>query len=291
MKERVARLLREPLVHFLLLGAALFVAVAVMSRPTETSPGRITVTRGTIDHLATTFSRTWRRAPTADELRGLIDNHIREEVYYREALAMKLDRDDTIVRRRLQQKLEYLSEDSATLSEPSDDDLRAFMQANPERFRSEQRFTFTHVYLKPGDRPEGQAEKAAALLATLADKRPEDDLSELGDRFLLDSRFDAAGAGELAKLFGDSFVARLKELPQGQWAGPIESGYGLHLAFVEARTDGRPRAFEDIRGTVLREWTDQRRQEARENFYRTLLNRYEVSIDDPRGGGQKAPAK
>jgi len=291
MKARVAWLLREPLVHFLLLGTVLFAVFAVTSKPTETPPGRITVTRGTIEHLATAFSRTWQRPPTAQELRGLIDSHIREEVYYRAALAMKLDRDDTVVRRRLQQKLEYLSEDIAALSEPSDDDLRAFMQANAERFRSEQRFTFTHIYLKPGDRPEGMAEKAALLLATLADKHPGDDLSKFGDRFLLDSRFDAVGAGELAKLFGDGFVARLKELPQGLWAGPIDSGYGLHLVFVEARTDGSPRAFEDIRGTVLREWTDQRRKEARETFYRTLLGSYEISIDDPGGGVQAGPAR
>ncbi|MGH8761509.1 MAG: hypothetical protein ACREVW_18715, partial [Burkholderiales bacterium] len=141
------KLLREPLLHFVLLGAALFAVFGMMKQRGGVEPGNIIITQGRIEHLATGFARTRQRPPTAEELEALIRDAVREEVYVREAMAMGLDRDDTVIRRRLRQKLEFVSEDIAALAEPSDADLRAFLQSHPDKFRDEPRFTFSHVYL------------------------------------------------------------------------------------------------------------------------------------------------
>jgi hypothetical protein len=142
-------LLREPLVHFLLLGVGIFLADSLVAQRASTEPERIVITQGLIEHLATEFARTWQRPPSADELEGLIREHLREEVYYREALALGLDKNDIIIRRRLRQKLEFISEDVAAQAEPTDEQLRAYLKANPEAFRVEPRFTFRQVYLNP----------------------------------------------------------------------------------------------------------------------------------------------
>jgi hypothetical protein len=279
------QLVREPLLHFLVLGGALFALFAVVgSRPTS-APDRIVVTPERIEHLATGFSRSWNRAPTADELNGLIRDYIREEVYYREAKALGLDRDDTVIRRRLRQKLEFVSDDIAALGEPSDTDLAAFLAAHPEKFRLEQRTSFSHVYLDANRRRETLTQDAADLLVGLNAEGSELDPSKVGDRFLLDSRYEAVSASEVSKLFGNSFTARLAEIAPAKWQGPIASGYGAHLVLVHDRTEGRVPALEEARDIVRREWAEARRKQANEEFFAKLLGRYQVTVEYPGAEG------
>jgi PPIC-type PPIASE domain len=271
---------REPLLHFLLLGALIFAVFKLISSETS-QPGKILITQGRIESLETVFSRTWRRPPSANELEGLIRDYVREEVFAREAVALGLDKDDMIIRRRLRQKLEFISEDVAAQAEPTDEQLRAYLKEHPEAFRRDRRFTFSQVYLDPQRRGPNLNRDAAQTLAELRRAGSKVDILALGDSLILDNEFKDLAASELVKQFGEKFAARLGEMPTGQWQGPIESGFGVHLVLLSERTGGSPPALEDVRAAVRREWTNARRMEANEKFYRTLLQRYIVTIERP----------
>lgn len=282
MPAHLMALLREPLVHFVVMGAVLFAAYAALGRDGAGAPGAIVVSRGQIEHLATGFTRVWQRAPTAEELERLIHDYIREEVYYREAVALGLDRDDTVIRRRLRQKLEFLSEDIAALAEPTQADLEAFLQSQPERFRTERSFSFRHVYLNPERHGDRLAADAQALLGRLKRVGARADVSALGDSLLLASTFESVSSGEISRQFGEEFAHAIDGLAPGEWSGPLQSGYGVHLVLVSARTEGRLPALEEVRDAVRREWANTQREKANELFYQRLLARYTVTIDRPK---------
>ena len=276
----LGRFVREPLLHFLLLGALIFVVFKFISRETN-EPGKILITRGRIESLEIAFNRTWRRPPSANELEGLIRDYVREEVFAREAVALGLDKDDTIIRRRLRQKLEFISEDVAAHAEPTDEQLRAYLKEHPDTFRGDQRFTFSQVYLDPQRRGANLSRDAAHVLTQLGRSGSKADLATLGDSLMLESEFRTLPASEVVKQFGEKFTASLGAIPAGQWHGPIESGFGVHLVLLTERTGGSLPALEDVRAAVRREWTNARRMEANEKFYRTLRQRYTVTIERP----------
>jgi hypothetical protein len=271
---------REPLVHFLLLGALIFGAFKFISSETI-EPGKILITQGRIESLEIAFSRTWRRPPTASELEGLIRDYVREEVFAREAVALGLDKDDTIIRRRLRQKLEFVSEDVAAHAEPTDEQLRAYLKEHADAFRGDRRFSFRQVYLNPQPRGTNLRRDASQLLARLRRSGGQTDIAALGDSLVLENEFKGIAAAEVVKQFGEQFAATLGEMRAGQWEGPIESGFGVHLVLMTERTDGSMPALEDVRAAVRREWSNARRLEANEKFYRTLLKRYTVTIELP----------
>lgn len=275
------KLLREPLLHFLLLGAAIFAAYSFISKRSIEEPGKIVITQGQIAAMATVFARTWQRPPTSEELDGLIRDRVQEEVYCREAMAMGMDKDDTIIRRRLRQKMEFLTDDVAALAEPTDADLNAYLTAHPDSFRVEQRYTFQQVYLNPQKHGDKLAQDVAQLLAQLNQAGNITDVAELGDSFLLEHKFTAVPAGEITKLFGEGFAAKLSGLQPGQWQGPVESGYGVHLVKISERTEGRLPALAEVRDAVRREWENTRRLDGNEKFYQELLKRYAVTIEQP----------
>jgi hypothetical protein len=272
------RFLREPLLHFLVLGVGLFVAYGALNR-SGSSKSEIVVTVGQIEHLTTGFTRSWRRPPSAEELNDLIRSYIREEVYYRQAREMGLDRDDPIIRRRLQQKLEFVSEDVAAQSEPSESDLEALLHSQSEKFRVGLSYTFTHIYLNPDRHVGNLAADAETLLLRLKKGGATADASALGDRFLLETNFEAIPDSEVAKLFGTAFSNRLAELPVGTWQGPLKSGYGLHFVFVKQRTDGRVPVLGEVREAVIKEWKEAQRKNANEDVYKKLLGRYSIIIE------------
>jgi hypothetical protein len=276
------QMLREPLAHFLVLGAALFVLFGTINRHGGSEPANIVVSQAQINHLATGFARTWRRPPTAEELQGLVRDYVREEVYYREAVALGLDRDDSVIRRRLQQKLEFVSEDVASLAEPTDADLRAFLLAHGNKFRGDQRFTFSHVYLDPQRHQASISRDATDLLAKVKKAGTNVDVSMVGDSFLLAHHFEEVSRSEMATLFGDKFAIALDELALGEWQGPVESGYGVHLVNVSARTAPREPALDDVRDNVRREWANAQRTQANEAFFQKLLSRYTVIVESPK---------
>jgi len=275
------RILKEPLCHFLALGALLFVGYGVLNRSGAPQPGRIVVSQGQLASMRETYIRTWQRPPTREEWQGLIRDRVREEVYCREAMALGLDRDDTIIRRRLRQKMEFISDDIAAQVPPTDAELNAYLKAHPDKFRVEQQFTFRQLYLNPAKHGENLARDAAQLLAKLNPAGGDPGFAALGDPFLLDKSFTAVPAGEIAKQFGQDFAAKLGGLQPGHWQGPVESGFGVHLVFISERTEGHLPVLADVRDAVRREWDNARRLEANEKFYRELLKHYTVTVEQP----------
>jgi len=275
------RILREPLLHFLLLGAAMFAASAFLSNGESGEPGRIVVSQGQLATMRESFSRTRQRLPTSEEWDGLIRARVREEVYYREALALGLDKDDSIIRRRLQQKMEFVSDDVVAQAQPTEADLNAYLQSHPDQFRVEPRFTFRHVYLSPERRGPNLSRDAAGLLVRLNQAGDPARVAVTGDALMLDASFNAAPFGEIAGQFGKEFAAQLDTLQPRLWHGPIKSAFGVHLVFISERLGGDLPALTDVRDQVRREWQEARRQEGSERFYQQLLKRYAVTIEQP----------
>jgi len=281
------RILREPLLHFLLLGMVIFAAYDFVSKRGSNEPGRIVISEGQIAAMAEGFARTWRRPPTREEIEGLIKDRVQEEVYCREAMALGLDKDDTVIRRRLRQKMEFVTDDVAALAEPSDEELSSYLKAHAETFGVERQFTFSQVYLNPERHGENLARDMAQLLAQLRKAGDEADLSQLGDSFLLEHKFQSLPASEVVKQFGEKFAAKMGELSLGQWHGPVESGYGVHLVWISERTEERLPELAEARDAVRHEWANARRLETNEKFYQELLKRYVVTIERARSTEQK----
>jgi hypothetical protein len=275
------RLLREPLLHFLFLGVVIFAVYNGLFRDLTGEAGKIVVTQGKINHLAATFASTRQRPPTEEELLGLIQDYIREEVFYREAMALGLDRDDTVIRRRLRQKMEFIAADMAAQAKPAEVGLQAYLAAHPTTFAVEPRFTFRHVYLDPQRRRSTLARDIDRTLAELRREGSKARLAARGDSLLLDQEFENAPAIEVKKAFGPEFFAHLSTLTPGEWHGPVSSGYGLHLVFVNQRIEGHVPPLAQVRDAVRREWTNAQRLEANEKFYQQLLKRYTVMIEEP----------
>jgi parvulin-like peptidyl-prolyl cis-trans isomerase-like protein len=269
--------LREPLLHFLLLGAVIFGAYRFLSNDRATQPGSIVITQSRIETLVAAFTRTWQRPPTASEREGLIRDFIREEVYVREAIALGLDQDDMVIRRRLRQKLEFVSEDLTVPAEATDGQLRAYLTAHQDAFRVEPRFTFRQVFLDPQRRGDKLYRDAGRLLTKL--RQGGTNVDTVGDASLLDQSYEALPASVVAAQFGDQFAAALSELPSGEWRGPVSSTYGTHLVLIDNRTDSRLPALQEVRELVRRDWANTQRAEATEKYYQALLRRYTVTVE------------
>jgi hypothetical protein len=273
------KILREPLFHFLLLGAAIFAVYGIATRHNTDKPGQILVTQGTIENLVTGYRRTWQRPPTEEELQGLIRDYIREEVAYREALALGLDRDDMIVRRRLQQKFEFLSDDLTSRIEPSDTDLQHFLEAHSELFQSEPVLSFRQIYFNPQLHRDNTARDVASVLDGLQRSRSPGNATRLGDPFLLAESFENVSLSDVKRTFGEKFASVISRLPSGIWRGPIQSGFGVHLVFVVKWTNSRLPSLAEVQDQVRREWLNQKRKEATDQLYGSLLKRYTVKIE------------
>jgi hypothetical protein len=260
---------REPLVHFLVLGALVF----IVHRGGETSSAAegtvvISVTQSQLDRLAEQFEAAWRRAPSEAELAALIEDWLREEVYYREALALGLDRDDAVIRRRLRQKMEFLSEGAAASVVPDEVALAAHHAAHPERFADPPRITFRQVALPDAS----EAEAARVALSGGADPRA------VGRGGLLPDVMEAAGEAAVDGAFGPGFFAQIAALPEGGWEGPVASAYGTHLVEVVELEPARSRPFEAVRAAVEQDWHRANAEAVKDAQYEALRQRYRVVL-------------
>ena len=272
-------LLKEPLLHFLAIGAALFLWFQWSGAGSGPASTRIVLSTGQIEHLAAGYTKAWRRPPTEAELKGLIDDWVREEIAVREAMAAGLDRDDTVIRRRLRQKLEFLQEDAADTAAPTDAQLQAWLDANAGAFRTEPRVTFRQVYFSKDKRGQAAQADALAALAQLAKAGTEAMADRLGDATMLPPEFDGAERRDVVKTFGEAFAARIDDAEAGAWTGPIASGYGLHLVLVRSRTPGGLPPLAAIRPAVERQYAADRRALQLSAMYERLLSRYTVVIE------------
>ena len=283
----MSRWIREPLIHFLLLGAVIFLIYDQFAGK-GSAPDEIFISRGQQENLLNTFGRTWQRPPTPTEFQGLLQDYVRQEIAYRESRAMGLDQDDIVIRRRLRQKLELLAEDVASLAAPTDQDLQSYLQANAEDFAIEPRLTLRHVYFSRDRRGEDAGKDATQLLQRIATDGPAGDFEQFGDPLALPFELRDVRESEVARLFGTLFTDGLKGLEVGQWSGPVESGFGLHLVFLEAREAGRVPQLPEVRDAVQREWLSERRREAVDGLYERLAENYSIEIEsliDPQAKG------
>lgn len=277
------RVVREPLFHFIAIGAAIFAMHAVVTRHRTDVPGEIVVTQGTIENLVTGFTRTWQRPPRTGELQGLVRDYIREEAAYREALAEGLDRDDMIVRRRLRQKLEFLADDLATRTEPTNGDLQRFLQDHRDLFQTEPLVSFRQVYFDRGRHGGNLDRDVRRALDELRRSGDHAGQPEVGDPLLLGQTFANVPPADVRNTFGEPFAAAIATVPVGSWQGPFQSGYGAHLVYVETRAESHLPRLADIRDQVRREYLDARRRQAEDRFYQALLSRYRVRIEPLEG--------
>jgi hypothetical protein len=273
------RIFSEPFVQFILIGALIFAAYsAINQRADDPQEETIVVSAGQIRQILQVSSRTWQRPPTPEELSGLIDAYVKEEVFYREGRKLGLDDNDTVFRRRLQQKMEFLMEPSAAELTPGEGELEAFLEANRKAFRIPQKLAFEQVYFSRERRGAEAAIDAAEALERLHAGDVRDPMA-LGDPTLLPQSVALTSAARIEADFGSDFVAGLGGAPVGEWFGPVRSGFGLHLVKVDQREEARDPPLSEVVGVVTREWEDKRRREIAEERYAELRKRYTVVIE------------
>ncbi len=284
-------LLKEPLVHFLALGLIIFAVYHALNRSAETEPDKIVVTQARIEQLAGLFAKTWQRPPTAAELKGLIDDYVKEEIFYREALALGLDNDDTVIRRRLRQKMEFLSDAVIAALTPTDAELEAYLKANPSKFKLDPQIAFEQVFLNPQRRGDSIAEDAASILEAL-NSNVSANAATLGDATLLPSELGLTSATRLSQTFGPQFAKAIDQLAPGIWTGPIKSPFGMHLVRVNKSEPGRVPALSEVRDAVKREWAAEQRKKLEDKRFAELLKRYDVSIErQPNSAAAQEPSQ
>jgi hypothetical protein len=273
------KLLRDPLLHFVLIGAVLFAGYELINggelTPSATDP--VHIGEGEIRWLRDTFANQWQRPPTEDELRGLVAGFLEEELFAREAKVLGLDQNDTIVRRRLAQKLTFLVDDTSRIVEPTDDELRKFYDANVKRFQAQPRITFTQLFFNPEKRQHAESDARAALVSISA-KGANGEASG-GDPILLENEFHEVDEQTVSNMFGSAFAREIFLMNPDSWAGPVKSGYGVHLVRVTDLNPAISRPFEEVRPKILEEWRHQQEVEARAAYLGKLREKYGVVID------------
>ena len=288
----MGKFFREPLVHFLLIGAGLFLLFGWRGGPASSPAGqpgpassKIIVPQDDIDRAIATFAKTWQRPPTEEEVAALVEDLVRNEIYYREALAIGLDRDDAVIQRRMRQKMEFILEDITAQAEPTDEELRAFMKTHPDSYRIDPEIAFRHVYVNPSRRGKNAGKDALEILAQL---NAGADPDTAGDPFLMGPEVRLSPLWEIKSRFGDSFGKDLLSMKPGKWEGPVTSGFGLHLVFIDRRVGGRLPDLKEVREIVRRDWLAERQKELKDAAYTRLKERYSVEMEKPKAAEASA---
>jgi peptidyl-prolyl cis-trans isomerase C len=277
------RWLREPLVHFLLVGLVLFAGYSFLRPKSEATSesNRIVLTPDDLVQISVAWLAKGRPPPTPEQMQNLIELKVREEVLFREAMALGLDKDDTIVKRRMAQKMEFLAEGASIDNDPSTDTLRAWFKDNQQRFALLPRVSFRHLYFSSDRHGERTREAAAKVLDKVADQSGEaKDVAALGDPFMYQDHYGDRSFDDIAKLFGLNFARALVSIKPGSWQGPLESGYGWHLVFVDSSAPSRLPAFEEIESDIKAGWIADQRAQAKAKAYETMRARYQVVLPE-----------
>ena len=280
----IKRWLREPLLHFLILGAALFAVYAYVNRGrggVEQSK-EIVVSLDELQQMDTYFVSQWHRQPTPAEFQAMVEDKVREEVLYREGLAMGLDKDDEIVKRRMAQKMQFLAEDVAAAHEPSTAELKAWFEKNTGKFALPSRYSFRHLYFSPDKRGKSAEEDAAKALTKITGQPEDSRLADsTADQFMFQDFYGDRTPEAVAKEFGPQFAVALEKLKPGSWQGPVESGYGWHLVFITTVIPGRIPAFEEMEPDVKSAWLAEQKQQAWQKAYKDMRAKYAVLLPAP----------
>ena len=279
--EKLTQLAREPLIHFLLIGAGIYGVYALYGTPEDSvANNTIIVDASRIETFIRVWESRWNRPPSKQELNGLIKQFIREDILYREAIAMGLDKDDPITRRRMAQKLEFLTKDIAGFKEPGAGELESYFDINKAKYKEPDLITFSHIYIDPEKRGDATLDDANTLLTEMQTFGPPDSATiDKGDRFMLQNYFPQKTELDIRKLFGSGFATTVMQLESGQWHGPVLSGYGTHLVFIESLDVKPPPVFEEVQTEVMQNWLADQQEKFNEAFYESLKSRYEIVIE------------
>jgi len=287
------RLLREPLIHFLLIGAALFAAYRFLQPARSAAPSskEIQLSADELAQLAVLFQSQWRRDPTTEEFGRLVEQKVQSEVLYREALALGLNQNDEIVKRRMAQKMQFLAEDVAAAREPATEELKGWYAKNAVKFAMPKRLSFRHLYFTPDRRGSHTRDDAAKLLAQLTGQPQQVKLPESSaDPFMFQEYYRDRATDYLGKEFGPQFALAVEKLLEGSWQGPIESGFGWHLVFVDTVIPGRVPEFEEIEADVKTAWLGEQKALAWDKAYKEMRAKYTVLLPRPPEGTKNVAA-
>jgi parvulin-like peptidyl-prolyl isomerase len=263
------RWLHEPLLHFLVAGSVLFAVYGWLNRDNGDAPRAVRITSAEVNWLKESWARQSLRPPNEQELRGLVTDYLKETLLAREAKAMGLDEDDTIVRRRLAQKMAFLVQDTARLAEPDEGVLRRFYDAHRAQYQTSGRVSFTQIYFKT----EAAARDALGNIKTR-------NVDELGDPSMLERDYSQADEQTVASTLGPEFAGKILVLAPGPWHGPLASSYGFHLVRVDAQQAAQARPFDEARPQVLDDWHRVQQEKASRQFFTGLLKKYDVVVED-----------
>jgi peptidyl-prolyl cis-trans isomerase C len=275
---------RDPLVHFAVLGAVMFGAFALLQDEADAPPSSTEI-RYTVDDVAQLlfgFEAQWNRPPTQEEFNALVEDRVRQDILYREALALGLDKNDTIVMRRMAQKMQFIAEDTAAAHAPTTEELKAWFAENGDLFRMAPRVSFRHLYFSPDRRGKNARADAEAALASLAgqpETLPEG--TAPGDRFMFQDYYGERTPQAIAREFGPQFAQAVAQLPPGSWQGPVQSGLGWHLVYVDKLIPGRVPAFEEIAEEVKTAWLGKQKAAAWQKAYDGMRAKYTVLLPVP----------
>jgi len=283
-KSKLHTLLREPLLHFLVLGAALFIVFDQNNNWQAETESRIVISQADLDALTSAWLKNVGRPPSAEEREQQLNSFIRQQVLAREAVAMGLDKDDAVVSNRMAKKMEYLFEDLSFISEPTDEELDEYRVAHPASFTLPAEMSFQQVFFDATLRGETVSEDAKQVLKELQQVDNAVDTLHLGDRSLLPYEFKRGRETQIAGMFGEKFTQQIFLLPVNSWQGPIVSPYGEHLIYIHSRSDAQLPALDKIRDRVAQEWRSTKQKAANEVFYQSLYQRYEIVVDAEAAG-------
>jgi hypothetical protein len=278
------RIVRKPLFHFLLIGALIYLVYGFFSeKPAGTveSDLTITVTKAEIAFMEDSWQKRWNRPPTEKERDGFINAFIKEMVFYRVALEMGLDKNDVTIRRLLGQKVQFITNDLIQPQEPGEDELKAYFKNNIDKYTPPVRVTMTQIFFDPDlrdDKTLTDAENTIGLLKKIDinSVNPND----YGDQMMLQNYYPYRTEAEIARLFGSEFAKSVMELKANEWHGPILSGYGTHIVYLHSRQESDPPAFDKVRELVLENWVDEKKKKLNDLYYKGLIARYDVVIED-----------
>jgi PPIC-type PPIASE domain len=275
-------LFKEPLVHFLALALVVFAVDGVINTSEPEKPDRIVITGPKIEQIAGLFAKAWQRPPTVAELKDLIDDYVKEEILVREALALGLDKDDTVIRRRLRLKMEFLNDAESEALSPTDAELESYLRANPGKFEIDPMIAFRQIYLNPARRGGKLDQDAATIIEVLLSSARADPLA-LGDSTLLPSELPVTSKTSISQIFGREFADALRNATPGQWTGPVKSAFGFHIVRVTEYKTGRIPTLDEVRDAVAREWANDKRKARQDARFNELLKRYQMSIESAPG--------
>ncbi len=276
------KLLKEPLLHLILIGVVIYGGWRFFQSQDEgVETAKIHVNARQIDGMVVQWKKRWNRPPTREEIDGLIQKYVREEILYRQAVAMGLDKNDPVTRLRTVQKLEFLTNDLAAAQQPADAELKQYFADNEADYRSPDRITFSQVFFNPDERKDATLDDAKAALAELeGSEAPDPATLEAGDRTMMKNHFVSVDQAGITRQMGGGFAESVMKLEPGQWHGPVLSGYGVHLVYVFGVKEGVLPPFNAVKDKVLAAWHEEKREELNAGFLEGLRERYEIVIDE-----------